>query len=63
VRAVLASLASVTSDHTRANVLVALAARTDAVRAPASRAAFLAALRSLTSGSEYRRVMEAVLPH
>jgi hypothetical protein len=62
VRAVLASLGGVTSDHTRANVLVALAARTDAVRAPASRAAFLAALRSLTSGSEYRRVMEAVLP-
>jgi hypothetical protein len=62
VRAVLASLGSITSDHNRANVLVELAARTDAVRAPASRAAFLAALRSLTSGSEYRRVMEAVLP-
>jgi beta-lactamase regulating signal transducer with metallopeptidase domain len=62
VRAVLASAARFTSDQARANVLLGVAAHSDALRQPESRAAFFAALAPVTSSREYRRVMDAVVP-
>lgn len=60
VRALLASTARIGSDHDKASVLVAVADHADWLRTPAVRASFDAAVRSLGSDTEYRRVMRVV---
>jgi hypothetical protein len=59
---VIAASTRFVSDTKRAALLLEVARTTDALRDPARRAAYLDALRGLTSSSEYRRVMEAVVP-
>jgi len=57
MRALLASTARLGSDHEKAAVLLAVVAwRPERLRDPAARAAFDAALKSLGSDAEYRRV-------
>jgi len=56
VRALLASAARIGSDHEKAAVLLAIASRPERLRDAGSRAAFDAALKSLGSDAEYRRV-------
>jgi hypothetical protein len=56
VRALLASAQRIGSDHEKAAVLLAVATRPEWLRDTSSRAAFDAALKSIGSDSEYRRV-------
>ncbi len=60
--AAIAASTTFVSDTRRANVLLEVARTTDALRDPARRARFVESLRGMTSSSEYRRVMEAVMP-
>jgi hypothetical protein len=61
-RGVLASSTGFTSDTHRATVLLAVARETDAMRDPARRAQLLDALKGITASSQYRKVMEALVP-
>jgi hypothetical protein len=56
-----AATSAMTSDHARANVLLEVATRTPILKDEAGRTALFASLKSLNSGTEYRRVMEAVI--
>ncbi|WP_148306198.1 hypothetical protein [Gemmatirosa kalamazoonensis] len=58
--ALLASAARIGSDHEKAAVLLALAWHPDRLRDPGVRAAFDAALKSIGSDAEYRRVAGAL---
>ncbi|GLC25620.1 M56 family metallopeptidase [Roseisolibacter agri] len=58
----IAATRNMVSDTKRANVLLEVAKSTPALREPATRAQFLDALKTMTSSSEYRRVMDAVVP-
>jgi hypothetical protein len=55
-RAVLASAARIGSDYDKSTVLLAVAARPERLRDPATRSAFDAALKTIGSDSDYRRV-------
>jgi hypothetical protein len=53
--------AKITSERQQGNVLLAIATSTPALRSTETRARFLDALGKLTSSSEYRRVMDALV--
>ncbi|MBV9879211.1 MAG: hypothetical protein JO180_01895 [Gemmatirosa sp.] len=59
-RAVLASAARLGSDHDKSTVLLAVAARSEWMRDATTRAAFDAALKTVGSDSDYRRVREGL---
>jgi hypothetical protein len=61
-RGAIAATTHMVSDSRRANVLLEVAKASGALREPSVRAQFLDALKGMTSSSEYRRVMEAVVP-
>jgi hypothetical protein len=56
LQALLASASRLGSDHEKAAVLLAVAWRPERLRDPAARAAFDAALKTIGSDAEYRRV-------
>jgi hypothetical protein len=59
--ATLRSAGRISSDREKAEVLLAVAAHRDALTDVAVRRAFLATTREISSSSEYRRVMDAVV--
>ena len=61
-RGAIVATKNMVSDTRRANVLLEVAKATPALRDPATRAQLLDALKTMTSSSEYRRVMDAVVP-
>jgi beta-lactamase regulating signal transducer with metallopeptidase domain len=58
---VINAAAKITSERQQANVLLAIATSTPALRSAEPRARFLDTLGKLTSSSEYRRVMDALV--
>ena len=59
--AAVASLASMTSERAKANLLLEAATRSPILKDEQGRASLIAAIKTLSSGAEYRRVMEAVI--